>query len=142
MQIKKLLDGNTFVKSTAIVLAVSFIGAFSLFILGINFWAAFLLFVVFQYVLFSFIGNVISFYIVEDRKKKELDKLEKLSTLLDCAYCAKPNIMTFDPDDSQRYEFECSHCKRNNLVTMQFMVSQISIPLEIPKVTGIPSDSL
>ena len=50
--------------------------------------------------------------------------------------------MVFNPDDVERIEFECDHCKKTNLVTMQFMVAQISQPLEIPKVTGIPSEGV
>ena len=133
---------KNFLKPVSLLLAISFLGSFGFFLLGFNFWAVFVLFIVFQFVLFSFIGNVFTHYITEERRKKELDKLESLSTILQCAYCHKKNLMVFNPDDVERIEFECDHCKKTNLVTMQFVVAQISQPLEIPKVTGIPSESL
>lgn len=129
-------------KPLSLLLSVSFFGAFGFFILGFNFWAIFVLFLVFQFILFSFIGNVFNHYITEDRRKKELDRLEPLSTILQCSYCHKKNLMVFNPDDVERIEFECDHCKKTNLVTMQFMVAQISQPLEIPKVTGISSEGI
>jgi len=131
-----------FVKSSLTVLAVSFIGSFALYLFGFNIIASFLLFVALQFILFSFVGSVINHYITEDRRKKELDKLEKLSTILECAYCGKKNLMMFDPENVERIEFECDHCQKKNLVSMQFMVSQISQPLEIPKVLGIPSEAV
>ena len=133
---------KNFLKPVSLLLAISFLGSFGFFLLGFNFWAVFVLFIVFQFVLFSFIGNIFTHYITEERRKKELDKLESLSTILQCAYCHKKNLMVFNPDDVERIEFECDHCKKTNLVTMQFVVAQISQPLEIPKVTGIPSESL
>jgi len=125
-------------QSTAITSATSFIGAFALFLFGVNFFAAFILFFVLQFILFSFFGSIFKHYLSEGRKKLELDKLENLSTLLDCAYCKKQNVMIFNPDQSERIEFVCDHCKNKNLVSMQFVVAQISQPLENPTVQGIP----
>lgn len=131
-----------FLRSTSIILSVSFLGSFGLFLFSVNFWASFVLFVVFQFILFSFVGSILKHYMSEERRKKELDKLESLSTILNCAYCNKQNLMTFDPNNVERIEFECDHCKKKNLVSIQFVVSQITQPLDIPKVVGIPSESL
>lgn len=129
-------------KPLSLLFAVSFVGASGFYILGFNFWAIFILFLVFQFILFSFVGNILNHYITEERRKKELDALEPLSTILQCSYCHKKNLMVFNPNDVERIEFECDHCKKANLVTMQFVVAQISQPLEIPKVTGIPSEKV
>lgn len=128
-------------KPLGITLLVSILSGLGGMLVGLNFLGIFLFVSCLQFILFSFLGEIIKHYISEDRKKKELDKLESLSTILECAYCHKQNLMTFNPDDVERIEFECDHCKKRNLVTMQFVVAQISQPLEIPKVTGIPSGS-
>lgn len=129
-----------FLKSTLIVLLTSTLFSFGLTIFNLNFWGSFLFFTAFQYVLFSFFGTIIQNYIYADVRKKELDKLESLSTILNCAYCQKPNLMIFNPNDSERVEFECDHCKNKNLVTMQFVVAQITTPLEIPTVSAVPKN--
>lgn len=52
----------------------------------------------------------------------ELDKLENLSTILECAYCSEKNILTFIPDQNEKLEFTCSSCNKLNSVIMQFTV--------------------
>lgn len=130
---------KSFLLSTLKVICISILGAICLSSFGINFWISFILFFIGQYILFSFIGDIIKHYFTEERRKKEIDKLEKLSTILECAYCKKQNLVTFDADDTERLEFVCAHCQNKNLVTMQFIVAQITKPLEMPKVDGISS---
>jgi transcription elongation factor Elf1 len=89
--------------------------------------------------LFSFLATIIKNYQIQKTFQKELDRLEPLSTILNCAYCAKPNIMTFLPDQNERVEFSCNSCNKTNLVTIQFMVARITEPVNIPNLTGIPS---
>jgi hypothetical protein len=128
---------SAFIKSTIKVISLSLLGAFSLYLIGLNFWGTFLLLICLQYILFYCISYVLNVLAIEKTKQKEIDKLEKLSTLLNCAYCNKPNVMTFDPNESSRIEFECEHCKNKNLVTMQFLVARITEPVNLPKVTGV-----
>lgn len=132
---KKVL--KSFVVSTTKVVSLALLGAFSLYLIGLNFWGTFLLLICLQYILFYCISYVLNVLAIEKTKQKELDKLEKLSTLLNCAYCNKQNVMTFDPNESNRIEFECEHCKKKNLVTMQFLVARITEPVNLPKVTGV-----
>ena len=67
----------------------------------------------------------------------ELDKLENLSTILDCAYCSTKNVMTFIPDQYEKIQFKCSGCNNNNSVVIQFMVARTTEPLEIKPLTQI-----
>lgn len=135
---KKLKIPTNLIKSTGIVLFVSLLGGFSFYLIGYNFWPTFILFFVFQYIIFSFFGNIINSYFLQKTKQKELEALEPLSTLLECAYCNKPNIMTFYPTDNEMLELECASCKKKNSVRIQFVVARLTEPLTVPSVTGIP----
>ena len=135
---EKLKIPASLIKSTSIVLFVSLLGGFSFYIIGYNFWSAFILFFIFQYILFSFIGNIINSYFLQKTKQQELEKLEPLSTLLECAYCGKPNIMTFLPNDNEMLEMDCGSCKKKNSVRIQFVVARLTEPVNVPSVTGIP----
>lgn len=131
-----------FITSTFIVSVISVLGGISGYLLVSNFWAFFILFFIVQYILFFAISTIIQSYFVEKTKQKELDKLENLSTILNCAYCNQENIMTFLPENNNRVEFVCDNCKKKNLVTMQFIVARITEPVSVPKVTGIPLENI
>jgi hypothetical protein len=124
--------------STALVFSISSLGAFGFYLFGVSFWGSFLLMFVFQYVTFSFLANIINNYFVEKTKQKQLEKLEPLSTILECAYCNSKNIMTFLPDENEKVEFDCASCKKKNSVNIQFVVARVTEPLNIPSVTGVP----
>jgi hypothetical protein len=128
----------TFIKSTFIVTAISFLASLGVKTLGGNFWAAFVLFFTIQYILFSFIASIAKNYFVQKTRQKELDVLEPLSTILECAYCNTSNIMTFLPDQNERAEFVCTSCNKTNLVNIQFTVARITEPVAVPNATGIP----
>lgn len=128
-----------FIKSTFIVSIISFLGSLGIKSLGGNFWASFVLFFTIQYILFSFIGTIVKNYFIQKSLQKELDALEPLSTILDCAYCNTSNVMTFLPDQNERAEFICSSCSKRNLVNIQFVVARITEPVNMPSTMGIPS---
>ena len=133
-------NSKAFITSTTIVIGISLLGGIAGFLIGKSFIVTFLFLFVAQFIIFSFIGNIIKNLNFKQLIEKQLEKLQGLSTILECAYCKKQNLMIFDTDNTERIEFTCEHCKRKNLVNIQFIVSQISEPLEIPKVLGIPSD--
>lgn len=135
---KKINFSISFIKSTIIVLGVSLLGGFSLYLVGYSFISTFFLFFIFQYILFSFIGNLINNYFFQKTKQKELESLEPLSTILECAYCGKSNIMTFLPNDNEMVEMTCSHCQKKNSVRIHFVVARLTEPLTIPSTTGVP----
>jgi transcription elongation factor Elf1 len=84
------------------------------------------------------LANIINNYFIEKTKQKQLEKLEPLSTILECAYCNSKNIMTFLPDENEKVEFDCASCKKKNSVNIQFVVARVTEPLNIPSVTGVP----
>lgn len=126
------------IKSTSIVFLTSSLISLAAFLFGVNWIATFILAFVLQYILFSFFGNIINNYFIEQTKQKELDALEPLSTILECAYCNTKNIMTFLPDETERIEFECISCKKKNLVNIQFVVARVTDTVTINNGTNIP----
>ena len=82
-----------FLKSTAIVLVISTIISLAIMNIGGNFLTTFLLSFSCQYILFSFVAGVINSYLKQQTMQKELDVLENLSTILECAYCNQKNII-------------------------------------------------
>lgn len=107
-------------------------------LMGFSFYISFFLFFIFQYVLFSVIANIVNNYYIQKTKQMELQELEKLSTLLECAYCTKLNIMTFLPDQNEKLEFTCNSCKNKNSVKMQFIVARVTDFVNTNSITNIP----
>lgn len=128
---------NNILKSTLQVTLLSLFGALSAFLFKVNYFAVFLLLFVFQYILLSFVLGIINNYQIEKTKQKELDLLEPLSTILECAYCKFKNLLIFIPDENERVEFECTECKNKNLVNIQFVVARVTEPVIVPSTTGI-----
>jgi hypothetical protein len=126
------------IKSTLTVFTTSGLIALAAFLFGINWIATFILIFILQYILFSFFGNIINNYFAEKTRQKQLDTLEPLSTILECAYCNSKNLMTFLPDETERIEFECDSCKKKNLVSIQFVVARITDTVSINNGTNIP----
>jgi hypothetical protein len=111
-------------KSTVVVLIISILIGLAVYNIGGNFLTTFLLAFSCQYILFSFVASVINSYLTQQRLKKELDVLEPLSTILECAYCNHPNVMTFIADDLQTSEFTCTACNKKNSVKIQYVVAR------------------
>jgi hypothetical protein len=128
-------------KSTLMVVLISTMCAFGGFLFGLNFYGIFFIVFSLQYILFFCISQITKSAFVEKTKQKELDKLENLSTILNCAYCNKNNIMIFTPNDNNRIEFKCDHCEKTNVVTMQFLVARVTDSINLPTVTGIPLEN-
>lgn len=119
-------------KSTITVTIISAIIALAVANVGGNYITAFILSFCVQYILFSFIANLITSYFKQKTLQKELDSLESLSTILQCAYCNHQNVMTFIPDDLESSSFSCSNCGKTNSVKIQFVVARQTEILQIP----------
>lgn len=119
-------------KSTVTVAVISTIIALAVANIGGSFLTSFALAFCFQYILFSFIANLINSYFKQRTLQKELDSLESLSTILQCAYCNHQNVMTFIPDDLESSSFTCSKCEKTNTVKIQFVVARQTEILQLP----------
>jgi len=120
---------TTFVKSTSLVLFLSLLISFAVWLFKGNYIAAFILSVTLQYILFSFIGTIVNNYFLQQTRQKELDKIEQLSSILECASCKKNNIITFIPDEKERVEFVCDGCSKKNVVNIVFSVAGVTEPI-------------
>lgn len=123
---------KTILKSTLLVLSISAIIGLAIKTIGGDFIAAFLLAFCFQYILFSFIGNILNSYLTQRSIQKQLDNLEPLSTILQCSYCNQQNVMTFVPDESETFQFSCLQCDKKNSVKIQFVVARQTEILNLP----------
>jgi hypothetical protein len=114
------------VKSLLIIATVSSLCGLAGHFFNRSFLGIFLITTVTQFAL----GYLISAYTSYDFKKSaylaELDKLEKLSTILNCAYCSHPNLVTFLPDTAP--ELVCDKCKNTSSVKLHFSVSRMTTP--------------
>ena len=126
------------IKSTLIVLVISALGATGASIVHLNWIGVFFILFSLQYIFFTFIGSLITSFFTEKTKQKQLEVLEPLSTILECAYCSHSNIMTFLPSQTERIELVCDKCKSKNLVNINFSVARTTEPVDVPNITGIP----
>lgn len=119
-----LISEQTFnlLKSILTVSFVSTLCGFAAQLCDKPFWSAFLLSAAIQLI----VGYILATYTYSNYKKTvylaELDKLEKLSTILNCAYCNEPTVITFLPD--QVPDLNCEKCKNVSSVKLQFAVTR------------------
>jgi hypothetical protein len=128
---------KTILKSTFVVCFISILIGLAIKNIGGDFLTTFILAFCCQYILFSFVANVINSFLSHQRLKKELEVLEPLSTILECAYCNHANVMTFIPDDLETSQFTCSACGKKNSVKIQFVVARQTEMLNLPSTTII-----
>ena len=121
-----LISEETFnlAKSLITVSFVSTLCGFAAQLCNKPFWSAFLL----SYAIQIIVGYILATYTYSNYRKTiylaELDKLEKLSTILNCAYCNEPAVVTFLPD--QVPDLSCDKCKNTSSVKLQFAVTRIT----------------
>jgi hypothetical protein len=128
--------------STLTVLVTSALISLSVWMIKGNFIAAFILAASIQYILFTFIGFLVNNYFIQQTRQKELDKLEQLSTILECTACKKHNIITFIPDENERVEFICDSCSKKNIVSINFTVAGVTDPIILNPTVPAPNQSL
>lgn len=99
-----------------------------------NFWSWFWISVLCMFVLF---GLANSYFISKDiniLQKNEIEILEHMSKFtikLSCAYCQQQNIVPIQLNT--RNTFKCESCNQVNGVSMQFMATSITTPLDVAK---------
>jgi hypothetical protein len=108
-----------------------------------TFWGWFCISLLIQFIGF---GIVNSFLIQRDSATQQhaeiqaLDKLSKFTIKLLCAYCQQPSILPIQLN--QRNTFKCESCNQVNGVSMQFMSTTLTTPMESVKIPVENSDSV
>jgi transcription elongation factor Elf1 len=119
------------IRSFSINLVISSLAGLINALFGGSFLYVFLLSILVQYVLYSVITTIIVNFYREKTKQIELNKLENLSTILECAYCSQKNLLTFIPEQNERTEFICSSCDKENAVIINFTVARVTEAIPI-----------
>ena len=69
--------------------------------------------------------------VMQQTELEALDKLSKFTIKLTCAYCQQANILPIQLN--QRNTFKCEGCNQVNGVSMQFMATTLTTPIESVK---------
>lgn len=100
-----------------------------------TFWGWFWISLLIQFIGFVAIN---SFLIQRDNalnqqtEMKTLDALSKFTVKLTCAYCQQANIALIQLN--QRNTFKCESCNQVNGISMQFMATTLTSPIESVKI--------
>lgn len=136
--IKISTEARSIIKSLVTTVVISTLCGLGSHLFNHSFWAAFALATAIQYV----VGYVVATYMYGSYKSSiymaELDKLEKLSTILNCAYCDHQNVFTFLPEEVP--DLKCEKCQNINSVKLHFTVARTtsSITTDIASILKEP----
>lgn len=108
-----------------------------------TFWGWFWISLLVQVILFSIANS----YLIQrdnatfERQELEvLDKLSKFTVRLNCAYCQQLNASPISVN--QRNTFKCESCNQVNGISMQFMATTLTTPVESVKIPIESSESV
>jgi hypothetical protein len=77
---------------------------------------------------------------IQQQELEALDKLSKFSVKLSCAYCQQSNVVPVQLN--QKNTFKCEGCNQVNGVSMQFMSTTLTTPVESVKIPVENSNSI
>lgn len=79
-------------------------------------------------------------FVQQQTELEALDKISKFTVKLTCAYCQQSNITPIQLN--QRNTFKCDGCNQVNGVSMQFMATTLTSPVESVKIPVENSNSV
>jgi hypothetical protein len=100
-----------------------------------TFWGWFWISILTQFLLFGFVN---SFLIQRDNainsklELETLDAISKFTIKISCAYCQQFNVVPIQLN--QKNTFKCESCNQINGISMQFMATTLTTPLETVKI--------
>lgn len=103
-----------------------------------SFWSWFFLSLLGLIVLFAITNSYFlqkDSIIVQEIENEALEKISKITIRLNCAYCNQPN--TFPVQLSQKNSFVCESCNQTNGVSINFMATTLTTPIESLSFTNI-----
>lgn len=77
---------------------------------------------------------------LQDAEVEALKQISKISIKVTCAYCQLPNVTPIQLN--RKNTFKCESCNQVNGVSMQFMATTITTPLESVKIPVGENDSI
>lgn len=99
-----------------------------------SFWSWFWLSLLAQIVIFSVANSYLlqrDTEILQQQELEALDKISKFTVRLYCSYCQQQNLIPLILD--KRNTFKCDGCNQVNGVSMQFMATSLTSPLQSVK---------
>ena len=123
----------TFIKSLFTTALVSTLFGIAGASLGKSFWAGFGYSAAAQFIIGYIVATITHSSYKNSTYLAELNYLEKLSTILNCAYCNHPNIVTFLPEEIPN--IICEKCKNTSSIKLQFSVSRTTLPAGDPSMS-------
>lgn len=77
---------------------------------------------------------------LQEAEVEALKQISKISIKVSCAYCQLPNITPIQLD--RKNTFKCESCNQVNGVSMQFMATTITTPLDTIKIPAIENEAI
>ena len=108
-----------------------------------TFWGWFWVALLFQFIGFAIFNSYLIQRDTATNQQNELEALDKLSKFtikVSCAYCQQANIVPIQLN--QRNTFKCESCNQVNGVSMQFMATTLTTPIESVKLPVENSNSI
>ena len=99
------------------------------------FWGWFWVTLLIQFISFAIINSYLIQRDTQTFQQQEieaLDKLSKFTIKLSCSYCQQSNLVPIQLN--QRNTFKCEGCNQVNGVSMQFMATSLTTPVEAVKI--------
>jgi hypothetical protein len=127
--------GTTFLVSSLFGLAGSTI-------IG-TFWGWFCVSLLVQFIVFGIANSYLiqrDYIAIQQQDLEALDKLSKFSIRISCGYCEQANTIPIQLN--QKNTFKCESCNQVNGVSMQFMATTLTTPVESVKIPIENSDSV
>lgn len=96
-----------------------------------HFWSGFIGSYCLQFIIFAVVNTFLvrkDAIISSKLFTEQLEALSRFSINLTCSYCKQPAIVPIRLDQENR--FKCEQCNQVNGVKMQFLSTQITVPLE------------
>jgi hypothetical protein len=91
------------------------------------FWISFLI----QFIMFAVVNSFLiqrDSFAMQQTEIQALDKLSKFTVKLACSYCQQYNITPIQLN--QRNTFKCESCNQVNGISMQFMATTLTTPVD------------
>jgi len=108
-----------------------------------TFWGWFWISLLIQFILFGITNSYLiqrDNIVLQQQELETLDKLSKFTVKLVCSYCQQANSIPIQLN--QRNTFKCEGCNQVNGVSMQFIATSLTTPIESVKIPVENSNSI
>ena len=99
-----------------------------------TFWAWFSITILVLFVIFAIVNSFLIQRDIKNFQETEIELLEQISKFtvrLTCSYCQQQNLAAIQLD--KKNTFKCESCNQVNGISMQFMATALTTPLESVK---------